>query len=201
MQSNWADSPFTLIPSPCPGKSAENEHGAIHIAQEMTHIHNIILRLLNSIYQQAPHVKNTKDIQDFLQFVKAWHEQLKHHHDTEEAVFFPAIEKLTAQPGLMDGNVAQHDAFVPGLKAVGEYAVNTSAEDYQADKLRSIIDSFGHILQEHLNDEIETLKRLKEYDSDALKQIWKKSGDYAKATSEAVSLYLQNLLSLSAHAL
>jgi hemerythrin-like domain-containing protein len=187
MPSNWADIPFPLIPTPCPGKSADNEHGSTHIAQEMTHLHNVILRVLNSIYQQAPHIKDVRDIKDFLQFVKAWHDQLLHHHDVEEAVFFPDIEKLTGQPGLMEGNVAQHDTFEEGLKEIGLYATETIPEEYSSEKLLSIIDSFGHVLQEHLNDEIETLKQLKDYDSNALKQIWKKSGDYAKSSGESVS--------------
>jgi hemerythrin-like domain-containing protein len=153
----------------------------------MTHLHNIILRVLNSIYQQAPHVKETKDIKDFLQYIKAWHDILEQHHETEEKVFFPELEKLTGIPGCMDGNIEQHHAFEPGLVKIGKYATETLPETYDGAEARSIIDSFGSILQQHLNEEIETLKELKQYNSAELKKIWHKSGDYAKKCGEIVS--------------
>jgi hemerythrin-like domain-containing protein len=164
------------------------------MAREMTHIHNMILRSLNSIYQQAPYVHELEDIKDLLQFTKLWHDNLEHHHDTEEKIFFPDLEKLTGKVGIMDGNIEQHQAFEPGLIVVGKYATETLPQNYDAEHLRAIIDSFAPILAEHLHDEIDTLMGLKEYPSASLMKAWQRSGDYAKSTGEKVNLTNPNSL-------
>lgn len=156
------------------------------MAQEMTHLHNCILRVLNAIYNQAPYVSSPKDIKDFLHLVKLWHDELEHHHTTEEECFFPAIEKVTGEKGVMEGNIEQHHQFEPGLEALKKYALETKIEDYTADDLRAVIDSFGTILQTHLNEEIETLLSLDKYDSDKLKACWDATHQYVLKTCDTV---------------
>ena len=49
-----------------------NEHSAIYIANEMAFAHNAMIRGINSIYNQAAHVENIRNIVDFMFFVRAW---------------------------------------------------------------------------------------------------------------------------------
>lgn len=60
-------------------------------ATEMALAHNMILRGLNSIYQQAPWVEQ-RDAQDFLEYCKLWVQVITVHHNGEESDFFPYIE-------------------------------------------------------------------------------------------------------------
>jgi hemerythrin-like domain-containing protein len=188
-ESVWADTPFKLIKSPFGSKDLRpsKAHGSQYIAQQMVHLHNCILRLLNSIYNQAVYVKSEEDIRDFLAYIKHWHDELHHHHSVEEDFFFPRIETLTGVPGVMEGNVEQHNAFEPGLKALGDYATSTSIEDYNGKKVQSIIDDFGHILSTHLADEIPTLLALEKYDDKAIRKLWSDTFAYVLKTCDFVS--------------
>lgn len=185
----WADSPFELISTPFGSKdlSAGKAHGAQYIAQQMVHLHNCILRLLNSIYNQALHVRSPDDIRDFLAYVNHWHDELLHHHMVEEEFFFPALEALNGQKGSMEGNVAQHDAFEPGLEALGKYAASTGVEEYDGHKLRAIIDSFGEILSKHLADEIPTLLKLEACDDKEVRKVWAETTKFVQKTADFVS--------------
>jgi hemerythrin-like domain-containing protein len=185
--STWADGPFPLIPTPFGARDVSKEHGSKFLAQQMAHIHNCILRVLNAVYNQAPYVKTEKGIVAFLQLVRLWHNELEHHHQTEEICLFPRIEQLTGEKNVMEGNVEQHHQFEPGLKALHKYATETSVKDYNAEDLRKILKGFGDILQTHLNDEINTLLSLEKYDSNKLKKAWNETHKYVLKTCDEVS--------------
>jgi hemerythrin-like domain-containing protein len=69
--------------------------------------HNVIIRGLNSIYRQAPHLK-PEDHADFITYSKCWSEVLDAHHKAEETSLFPQIEAKTGERGIMEANVEQH---------------------------------------------------------------------------------------------
>jgi hypothetical protein len=149
------------------GKKAE---GYQCLAEEMTIVHNFMLRFINSIYLQAENVEkrgNPQDIDDFVNYAVQWSELLEEHHKGEEADMFPQIEELAGVPGLMTNNVQQHEAFHPGLEAYETYLRNVLAgkEKYEGARLKGIIDSFMPILRQHLSDEIDTLIELKKHDT------------------------------------
>jgi hemerythrin-like domain-containing protein len=83
-------------------------------ASHMALVHNIIIRGYNSMYLQAPKVK-AADAHDFLHYCQAWYEFVVGHHDSEESVLFPGIEKATGVEGIMDGDVQEHGARAPLL--------------------------------------------------------------------------------------
>lgn len=180
--NNWADTPFPLIPTPLGKTPLSEAHGSLYMAQGMAHLHNMILRGLNSIHQQAPYVSSPTDIADFLTFTNHWVTQLSHHHHVEETKFFPDLEALTGES--MQPNVEQHRAFEKGLEELGSWAKSTTPSSYSSTTLRSIISSFGPTLRTHLADEIPTLLALSPYDSTALKKIWNAAGNHAKRTGE-----------------
>jgi hemerythrin-like domain-containing protein len=157
----------------------------------MAHSHNCLLRGLNAILQQGPHIPssaqanhNTQDVKDLLFYVEAWTKTVEHHHRTEETTMFPAIEKLAGIPGLMSGPMHQHEAFHSGLVELQEYAVRMQGkvQEYKWRELKGIIDAFAPALHEHLTAEIGVILDLeKSCDSQGLKAVWDEGERVAKA--------------------
>ncbi|KAM0281795.1 hypothetical protein ACHAQH_003377 [Verticillium albo-atrum] len=189
----WADGPFQLVSnSKLKLKEGEKANGAREMAWEMTIIHNILLRIINSIYVQCVNVGTRgtqQDIDDFVNYASLWHKAVTHHHHTEETMIFPDIERMAGVPGLMEANVAQHEAFHHGLEEYKTYldSVQAAEEKYNGAKLKGIIDSFAGVLQQHLADEIDTLVKLDEEHADKAEwDVWyKKTMDIIlKATKD-----------------
>ena len=135
----------------------------------MALVHNMLLRMLNCIYLQAPNVKLEKDIADFAIFMHAFFVTIHEHHDNEEKYFFPWLEELNAETKVsMEKNVAQHHGFAPGLHAFEEYveALREGKAKFDAEKIRSLIDGFGTPLVEHLKEEIVTFEGLEKLSID-----------------------------------
>lgn len=87
-------------------------------------------------------------------------------------MLFPALERISGVVGLMERNVEQHEAFLPGLEELGMFVKRTAVGEFDAQKLCGIIDRFGHVLTTHLREEIGTLLELKAYDGVALKKAY-----------------------------
>ena len=138
--------------------------------------HNGIIRGLNSIFLQAPHLppKDTKTIQDFLTYCQCWCESMHHHHEAEETIFFPAVEQVAKTPGLMKHNVEQHQAFSPGFDAFHKYVQNCRPEDYDGQKTKSLVDAFAGPLTQHLYDEIDTLRALDKFDCKRVREAYQR---------------------------
>jgi len=138
--------------------------------------HNGILRGLNSIYLQAPHIprEDLDAIRDFLTYCQCWCESMHHHHDAEEKIFFPSIEAISGVQGIMERNIEQHRAFTPGFDLFQEYSRTCLPKDYDGRKMRSLIEAFAEPLTRHLYDEIETLRALDKYDSVRIRQAYQR---------------------------
>ncbi|KAI1086273.1 hemerythrin HHE cation binding domain-containing protein [Rostrohypoxylon terebratum] len=132
----------------------------------MAVVHNVMIRALNAIYLQAPHIRPEQE-KSFLQFAEFWYKAVEHHHRTEEEYFFPILEKMT---GTKDGGLRQCVDYVRRCLS-GE-------EKYSGSKLLEVIDSFGYVLWEHLRDEIPTFVDLRRYGK-------KLNGFFPRLTSEA----------------
>jgi hemerythrin-like domain-containing protein len=146
--------------------------------------HNGILRGLNSIYLQATHIprEDLDTIQDFLTYCQCWCESMHHHHDAEEKVFFPSIELISDVRGIMERNIEQHRSFTPGFDLLQEYSRTCLPEDYDGEKIRSLIEVFAEPLARHLYDEIETLRALDKYDSGRIRQAYQRFEKILMAT-------------------
>lgn len=140
----------------------------------MAFAHSAMIRGINSIFNQAPHVHKTEDIADFLFFVKSWVDWVGDHHHLEETLMFPSFEKVMNKPGSLQANIEQHFAFEPGLKQLQAFANDTKPIDYKFEALQGIIQDFASGLQQHLHDEIPTLLAMRPYDSDALLKVYRK---------------------------
>jgi len=162
----YADHPFALIPSP---KYANVKAGTAtdlfdRCASEMACVHNLMVRGLNAIYLQAPHIAPA-DEANFLDFVGIWYELLHTHHTGEEEEFFPMLEAMAGEKGIMEANVEQHHAFHDALEAFAAYVRECAAgrERYDGRKVVEMIDVFGPTLMQHLADEIPTIQGLRKY--------------------------------------
>jgi hypothetical protein len=167
----------------------------------MANVHNMIIRGVNSIYLQAPHVKPA-DVPAFVQYCIQWYRLLDVHHTTEETDFFVAVEKvrgsqscsisisfrifgpsgllltairtqMTGEKGCMDANVDQHHAFADGVAAFKSYIYRCAENPSEFDgrKLVEMIDLFGGVLIQHLTDEIPTLIALGRFGDDKMASL------------------------------
>ncbi|KAM6483684.1 hypothetical protein HDV62DRAFT_333116 [Trichoderma sp. SZMC 28011] len=178
----WADGPFELISITSLGYKPGEKVAPYHsMAAEMITVHNCLLRGINSVYLQCVNVERSPEsIPAFIKYATAWGHILHEHHTTEEKWFFPEIEAITGEKGIMDVNVEQHHAFDEGLKQYNAHLedAGTGKGTYDGAKLKSIIDSFMPVLRQHLQDEIFTLKAFEKY---------KDKTDWAKWTKETAS--------------
>jgi len=136
------------------------------MAEEMIIVHNILLRISNSVYLQCVNVgRSPEHIPAFLQYTKAWVDAIHLHHAGEEKYIFPSIEQATGVTGIMAQEVEQHRGFERGLEEFEGYvnATVSGAEKYDGEKVRRLIDGFMPILREHLADEVATLATLDTY--------------------------------------
>ncbi len=138
----------------------------------MVQVHNVIGRALNSIYLQAPHII-PDDEKNFVKYMQCWYIMVHVHHTGEETMFFPAVEEMTGVKDIMEPNISQHHAFHGGLDRFKEYvdAVLAGKEKYDGAKVVEIIDSFGSVLMQHLNDEIPTLLGLRQFGEEKMKGL------------------------------
>jgi len=158
----------------------------------MANVHNALLRGLNSIYLQAPHISQPADIMDLMLYTKAWADTVFHHHSGEEKLFFPVLSELAREAGLgpdvMEGNVAQHHAFEEGIKETMKWCedVRSGEKEFDAKVLIGLIDSFAPVLCQHLHDEIETLIKLEKCDGKKIEQAMAETAQAGIKTADVV---------------
>ena len=146
----------------------------------MTHVHNIMFRGLNSIYIQAPHIK-PEDADAFSHYMQLWYAWIHAHHEGEEAILFPGIERLSGQEGIMEANIDQHRAFAEGIDAFGKHcdALVAGTETFTGKRVVQLIDSFGPTLSQHLTEEIDTLLGLERFGDEKMKDVLKIAAEEA----------------------
>lgn len=148
----------------------------------MAHAHNVLIRGLNSFYQQAPHVKTSadpgykeRDVKDLLLYVTSWVKMVNHHHSTEESVIFPEIERFSGKPGFMQDPKHEHELFHSGLERLIAYTESTKPVDYRwAGGMKDIVDSFSKPMMDHLYAEVDWFLSMKDLDSEGLSNAWVK---------------------------
>jgi len=85
----------------------------------MALLHNSIFRGYNSIYQQAPNVKDS-DKADFIGYALTWHKFVKSHHDDEEVSLFTKVEEVLGDKTIWDETHKEHGMWreITGLLAI-----------------------------------------------------------------------------------
>jgi hemerythrin-like domain-containing protein len=122
--------------------------------------HNIYIRGLNAIYNQAHGVAAPADVKDFLKFCQIWIEVVHHHHSLEEEIMFPGIERDLGEEGIMRINLEQHHAFEEAMEEFETYVGKTEVSGYNGDIVQELVDKFGELFVSHLHDEIQNLLKI-----------------------------------------
>ncbi|KAI0104985.1 hemerythrin HHE cation binding domain-containing protein [Nemania sp. FL0031] len=179
MSSIYANQPFQLLATPTyqlPNGEKPNEfvNGATHMALA----HNLMIRAMNAIYLQAPHISPEQE-KPFLNFAELWCRVVEHHHRTEEEIFFPMLEEMSGDKDVMKENSKQHEAFQSGLAQFTSYVRQClkHEEKFNSEEIVRSLDSFAATLQQHLSDEIPTLLALERFGA-------KMNGFHAKFAAE-----------------
>ncbi|KAI1762621.1 hypothetical protein GGR53DRAFT_413168 [Hypoxylon sp. FL1150] len=184
----WVDGPWPLIETP--SRTQHLTTASLHIANELAQAHNAMLRGLNAITLQAPHIQTASDddITDFLFLTQAWSAWVLDHHVLKETVMIPGFEAaLRLQTGSLrtpttsscssDGSESEsgdsgvgtreerHAEDIPVfLQDVHAYATSTMSrpESYSAATLQALLAALGSSLVPHLHDQIPILARMQD---------------------------------------
>ncbi|KAI2470518.1 hypothetical protein F4781DRAFT_175463 [Annulohypoxylon bovei var. microspora] len=200
----WADTPIKLVATPQyeTKKTDIFTTGATHMAL----LHNAILRGFNSVYQQAPHVAPA-DTADFVGYALTWHKFVATHHADEEAVLFPEVEAVLADPAIWAATHAEHEAFLDGLARFEAFlrAAEARPAAFDGAELVRVMDSFREPFDVHFHSEIDTIARLADHpnapkpgspeeQAAALTfKTWGKSTVMKAGTLDVVPFFLLNL--------
>ncbi|KKY26757.1 putative hemerythrin hhe cation binding domain-containing protein [Diplodia seriata] len=153
--TSWADGPCPLIETPQYATKKDDiwTKGATHMAL----LHNAILRGFNTVYLQAPHIKDA-DKADFVGYSLAWFRFVKSHHDDEEAELFPKVEGVLNEKGIWEETHKEHESFLEGLGAYNTYLTSLSSPaDFDGKELVRIMDTFREPFNDHFHSEIKTI--------------------------------------------
>lgn len=106
----WADQPIQLVGTPqyLAKKTDLFAVGASHMAL----LHNSIFRGYNSIFLQAPHVRDA-DKPDFVGYCLTWYKFVKSHHDDEEETLFTKVEELLDDKDVFADTHKEHGTAPP----------------------------------------------------------------------------------------
>ncbi|KAI1495071.1 hypothetical protein F5X96DRAFT_690830 [Biscogniauxia mediterranea] len=174
----WVDGPWPLIETP--SKTQSVTHPSLHIANEIAHIHNAMLRGLNAVYLQAPHVRQPADIADLMFLAHAWSAWVLDHHTLKQTAMLPAFESvLGLQPGSLgsssykapedegqegDEEGDDDDELATALQHVHAYAATAHADPatYDPDALRALLARLGDLLAPHLSRQVGVLAGTRE---------------------------------------
>jgi hemerythrin-like domain-containing protein len=159
------------------------------MANEMAFVHNAFIRGFNAIILQGPHVPsngqpgyNAQDVKDFLFFTHCLIKGLHHHHDAEETMAFPEIEREIGKPGYMSIAADQHAAFHDGLYALWDFSkkLQDKPEEWTWDAMHKLFDGFMPALQEHLAEEVDLFLSLDQFEEEGLRRAWKAAENEGK---------------------
>lgn len=135
----------------------------------MVLMHNIILRGLNTIYNQASHVKPDGH-DDFFGYSLCWCEVYENHARGEEMHMFPEIDKAAGEKGLMDFDKHDHDLIQTSLTAQKTHllTLKSSPKTYTPTPLLPLLPLLPTLatpLTTHLTNEIPQLLSLSRFGS------------------------------------
>lgn len=132
------------------------------MAEGMDYFHNHFRSTWNTLMTACEKQKRPAgmSISQFLSLGEQFVSQLTMHHGIEERHIFPLLgKKMPAFRNELE-LIGQHKEIHKGLDKLEEYfsACRSGEKDFRLTELKEILDSFGKVLWEHLDDEVEQLK-------------------------------------------
>ncbi|KAF9045583.1 hypothetical protein BJ165DRAFT_1404743 [Panaeolus papilionaceus] len=192
MASDSTSGPYTLIPLPegtITQTLDEDLKGLMAI--DMSMIHNVFIRSMNSIYVNAPKVA-PKDVPAFAGYCITALDTIESHHHGEETYVFPVLEKKIEE---IKHNVDQHKAFHDGMDTFRQYMLDLKSkkESYDGVKVQELCKAFADPLVQHLHDEIPTIspEKLARFDDEpeTLKKMFDKLEEHIKSQPGKLTVF------------
>ncbi|OBT94246.1 hypothetical protein VE01_07791 [Pseudogymnoascus verrucosus] len=179
------DPPFTLLTST--GRASypsSSTHQCAFMASIMGEFDNCVLRALNSAYRHSFTTPPSRDAADLLRYSLTICSMIAAHHDWEENSYFPALDALAGQPGILASNIVEHHEFEDGLTAFQAYCEATTGDGFSGEEFRARMRAFAPPLERHLSGEPETFYRLRELGSGALLEVYREQEKIALAKGD-----------------
>jgi len=109
-------------------------------------------------------------IRQFLQTGLQLVSHLETHHSIEENYFFPNLARKMPKFRDKDHLIGQHRQIHKGLEELETYldSCRTGERELRLDELKKIMDGFGKVLWQHLDDEV------KELGAENMRKFWTK---------------------------
>ncbi|KAJ7640839.1 hypothetical protein DFH06DRAFT_1271425 [Mycena polygramma] len=133
-----------------------------------------------------PHLDNPPldDLDNFLGYCRAWATSIVGHHDSEEDVLFPFLNKKLD----FSTEIEQHTHVAAGLTAIISYIDESTADHskFEGSKLKGLMESLSGHLFPHLDEEVEDLaaEKLKVFTPEEITQAGKDLMVYIRAHSD-----------------
>lgn len=123
-------------------------------------------------------------------FCDAWSRTLHSHHNTEETVYFPMLEEMCSQKGVLKRNHDEHERFLPALFAFDVYVsgVKDNGKEYDGSKIVGLVDGVGPALARHLESEISLLQSLEKDDQIDWDILGKAMAAHSKKAADRVCI-------------
>jgi hypothetical protein len=143
---SWEYNPMQLIDLPVSTRIAPLPY--TQVAIEITLAYNCLIRALNSVYLQAPHLP-LREYSNFSAYSLAVYNGLKAYDPSNEYTFFSDLARETGETSFMKG----HLAFGPGLLAWGNWLESIAARrnNFNPEMCRALMDDFLPALHLHMH--------------------------------------------------
>ncbi|KAF2152501.1 hypothetical protein K461DRAFT_226747 [Myriangium duriaei CBS 260.36] len=132
-----------------------------HLAEHMDMFHNHFRAQWNMLYDSCVKKKRAggQSIRSFIGTGLQFCQQLEFHHGIEESYVFPMLAKKMPEFRKQEQLIAQHRDIHKGLDKLQDYLGKCSSgeTELRLAELKVIMDSFGKVLWDHLDEEVETL--------------------------------------------
>ncbi|KAJ4352636.1 hypothetical protein N0V95_004081 [Ascochyta clinopodiicola] len=131
------------------------------MAEHMDYFHNHFRETWNVLYSACETGKRSKgmSIRQFISLGQQFCSQLEMHHGIEERHIFPVLAKK--QPAFKKELelLTQHKEIHAGLDKLTKYLdeCSTGERELRLPELKVILDGFGKVLWQHLDDEVREL--------------------------------------------
>lgn len=137
------------------------------VAEEMDYFHQALRASWEKLWAEASGTSHQLSTASLVSLGLQFCNHLHTHHSIEEAYLFPVLGKK--MPNFRPGHFAteQHKDIHSGLDRVQSYleACQKGESDLQREKLQQLMDVFGKVLWQHMDDEVRELgaENMKEY--------------------------------------
>ncbi|KAF2200085.1 hypothetical protein GQ43DRAFT_441896 [Delitschia confertaspora ATCC 74209] len=131
------------------------------LAEHMDYFHNHFRQTWNTLYSACELSKRPKgmSIRQFLSLGQEFCHHLTMHHSIEEVHVFPMLAKKMPAFRKELELLTQHKQIHKGLDKLEAYleSCKSGEKELRLDELKEILDGFGEVLWQHLDDEVKEL--------------------------------------------